>query len=494
MEEFNKLDLLGDIDDGFIVSADSAKKKPSLIKIAMPIAAAVLLLAGTVFAVNSIKANSKTPGVSALTTEPAPVETDKDGSAATNKPAVTVADLIKLGCFTDEGVESEDPSHSGTLLLKRAMLVYEGRIYYEFCSVSPVKDPTGRVLAEIEQFDLSLFDGLAVYENEAVNTSDAAAELMTADCELMGIMGGKLYAVKGMPEKCAVCMHGYEGETVVYVCEDALNDGRALAEVFGLSDGLRSVTYSSPSSAGKPGEYSRTIERENASEAFEALITAISDGVWVDDGDEGSNAKRYFTIGLENGLEFYCRVLTGGMLRFGVDLDSVPEGKSLLVDKTKLQPLFDLMDRGEGFEKELSYNRFYTPDDCRQNARFGALVPKTTPEGYWIRQSSIFPILDVDRKAVGTEEMRLQYKNPETDAVINVEYFPSGRLESESEYFRENGGTVKNLSELEPDDIISISSENSLYCVVTAGDSVISAEGIDALPEEVYELLKSIMN
>jgi hypothetical protein len=153
------------------------------------------------------------------------------------------------------------------------------------------------------------------------------------------------------------------------------------------------VTYSSSSSAGKPGEYSRTIERENASEAFEALITAISDGVWVDDGDEGSNAKRYFTIGLENGLEFYCRVLTGGMLRFGVDLDSVPEGKSLLVDKTKLQPLFDLMDRGEGFEKELSYNRFYTPDDCRQNARFGALVPKTTPEGYWIRQSSIFPIL-----------------------------------------------------------------------------------------------------
>lgn len=499
MEEYNKLDLLGDIDDSFIVSAENAKKKPFFIKAVLPIAAALLLIAGTVFAVKSIKANLNTPDVSALTTDPAPVETDKarhsDEPGETEKPAVTVADLIKLGCITDEGVDSEYPPHSGTLQLKRALLVYEGRIYYEFCSVSPVKDPVGRELAEIKQFDLSLFAGMAADENEAVNASDAPAELMTADCELTGVMSGKLYAVKGMPEKSAVCMHGYDGETVVYVCEDGLNDGRALSEdVLGLSDNLRSVTYSSPSSAGKPGEFSRTIERENASESMEAFIAAISDGVWVDDQDEESTAERYFTVGLESGIEFYCRVLTGGMLRFGVDMDSLPGGKSLHVDKAKLQPLLDLMDRGEGNENELSYNRFYTPDDCRRNARFGALVPKMTLEGYWIRQSSIFPILDDDRKTVGTEGMWLQYKNPETDAVINVEYFPISKLESESEFFIENGGTVKKLSELESDDVISITDDNCLYCVVTADDSVISAEGIDALPEEVYGLLKSIIN
>ncbi|MBR3486308.1 MAG: hypothetical protein IKH31_01860 [Clostridia bacterium] len=514
MKEFDSLELLDGVDEKFIASAENTRKRTPFLKAALPVAAALCLAAGALFAVKAAVGGKEKPDVSAMASDKpavietaAPVQTEghTDAPVLTEEPkkVITIGDLFDMGYIRSAGFANEAIESPETVALIRPLLVYQGRVYYQCSSVTPLYDLVGNELAVIDRLDL--------YVNSDFITEDAiqeegspvpTEELYTVECELKGSMEGKLYSVKDFDPERTVCMRGSDGETVVFICEDGLEgSGSALFEnVFGLSQRLAGVTYYDADPAGKVGEYRLLLERSAASAPMQGLIDAFAEGEWHTETRTEPDGKYRITLTLDNGFSFVCRISDDGKVSIGENLNMLMSGRYLQVDNVKLRPLLDLIDAGAGYEYAVSFNRFYTLEDCRANSRFGYLVPKTVPEGYWARNTSIRPILNDDREVTGTGEMWIEYKNPATEAVISIEYFPIDRLEKETSYLISLGGEVVELEKLTVGDII-VSGHVGDYergfashCAVTHGDTVIVVEAIDASAEEVFELLQTILN
>ena len=501
------LEALNGIDESFIVSAENAEKssrKRPVWKLVLPAAAALLLVVGAVFGAKAMMKRGTKPEDDLVTAElPVPAETEQAADNA-GEIRISAAELYDMGLFSGGGneaglIEGSDEA----FILNRPLLVFGGKIYYQCDVVTPLLDLVGERIGEIERLDLS--DYLVSYDDESFDR--VYKELKAADCESKGYIGGPLYTVKGYDPERLVCMRGGEGETELFLCEDGIaeNGGKALfEEVFGLTEKVAGLDYYNHENE------TIMLPRLENEPVFLALAGSLNEGDWFsiayDDGENPFTLVHDCGIGnvyslcvkLNNGLGVDIVLYSGGTAIIG----NYMYGYGLRIDSEKLKPLYDAIEAQSGENKgALSYSPYYTFEDCQNNERFGAMVPKACPDTYFVRRSAIIPILDDENVIIGTEMITIGMKSYKKDANIDFDIMSAEMLEEKLESFYTNfykyGGTLRSLEDITIDDIVSHGDNEHGYArwiAAVYGDMGIVIEGIDASAEDMFEVISSILN
>ena len=492
MNGIDKLELLEDINEEYIRSAEETRKKRPVWKTVLPIAAAFVLIAGAALLIGKSLMKPNAPEhdaqVPAAETAVPKTDTPTDAPLVTEAPREALAELVKIG-FDETSIGGETTVEWG---FDYPMFIYHGKIYRLFGTYDPLADIMGTKAGTVEQFwyDPSISDESEASEPPVIDLYDY---------ELTGTEGGSIFEVKGFDPEKMLCRRSWNGIEIYrsLVDIDSEKGSEFLENVLHISDKLTGVRYVDPRVIDDDFD-NRLMElgRSEYREAIDGFIAALDEGVWINDAEMSSERSWCVSMALDDGTSFEVCVFTDNRVLIG---GAYGCGYALKIDSSRIDPLRKLINGCEG--DDLGCPRITELETCRRNERFGKYVPEIIPEGHIINLTYIDYNIDYDTgEILGTDRMRIDYKSDVQGYTIYTWFMPIENAETDSDvkYFRERGGKVTELTELTVDDILTEGSAKNddltTYAAVTYRDVCIYIWAPDTRPETVYELLRSIID
>ena len=480
MKEFDSLELLDGVDEKFIASAENTRKRTPFLKAALPVAAALCLAAGALFAVKAAVGGKEKPDVTAMYSEPAVTETA--GSVLTAAPT---------------------PSHepSATPVPENAFIV-QG-IPHDGFTEGDLRDRS----FTFNDRDYSL---LAVCPQYSEFFGDAVGELPSGQ-----YLKGNVFAFNGYDPELLLCRRGSNGEAEVFISDVGMvlfSGADVFEDRLLLRDEIETIGYLDRSIEPKfEVPYFISLDSPEYAEAIEDFITAIDEGKWI--SREFTRIDADMLIVLKNGLRLRLVVSESGIVSFDYGTEAFINC-SIKVDPEKLRPLLMLVSEKKGKSKGYDWSsEYFTIEALMNDPVYGEYIPQAIPNGFKCWRMHIFYSFDpVSGKLIGPDYIEMSYTKNKESIDISLDIIPKDRLEEHWPFYiwGDNGQTyiTRNkiavpLEEFTEDDILFSSfikeSETDLTCYAAAyKDDIafcITAEYYDTIAADIsciIEILESV--
>ena len=528
MKGAESLELLGDIKEEYIAAAESAGKRKSVWRIALPIAAGLCLVLGVGLVIGKTIGKKPQAGneITAMTTEetvdPLTEKPEITKSAETPSPdgtadVVPEEDRLYLTMLSSGYSEAYHPDETPRIEwgIDYQMFIYNGKEYFLLCTLDALNDVMGEKLGTVELFDFQWSDHWAVDEEGLSSTEETHPYISILENELKGTVEGPIFSVKTRNNDSFVCMRSsYRNMICVYTTDCGITEknGAAFLEgVFHLSENITELRYYSRSE----GHEQYAVDPDY--EAVRLFIEAMDEAEWVN--DTRSNFSRYF-----DEIEYLkmcdeelnpCRpvkILTNDRidLEFGIYTDGIVtvggsfHSMALRVDVEKIRPILDMIENNDAGVCVEMLNDDARLAECLNNRRFGDMIPTYVPEGLRVTDTHIGYIVDDETGGIiGTDHIRIDYKDEDHDSIIYYRVLPIERMNTDYSIkcAVKKGARIVDIEDFDESCMYlehshSIGCEDEIYSlsVVTYKDAVIHIEGFDTQPEVIIALLKSIMD
>lgn len=383
-----KLELINEVDEKFISSAENANRKKSVWRYVLPAAAALLIIVGVIAVIKAFDRREKTD-VSAYITD--------DPNAST------------------EQSPTETPTMQNTQNAAGAFTVPD-HAYSEDIELPIIK------------FNDKAYTRLEICPQFADFFGDYAGTLSQQ------ITSGNVFSVNGYDSDFLICRRGSNGEAEVYVSDvgSVFYSGADLFEgKFRLSEMLASVKYLDESYVNDQGRpMVVNIDSPEYKEAIELFLEALNEGKWTKKQSLGRNSKT-IVLWLNNDLYLKLSISEKGYVNlcpYGYAFDSC----TLKTDPKKLLHLLEIIEGKEGKQEgyEWSSEMFYE-EDLNGNDRFGSYLPSTLPDGCKYTWAFIHYSVDESTgRILGTDSIDAIIENNNASATIYMTILPKSRLAS----------------------------------------------------------------
>lgn len=511
MKGTENLELLGEINEEYIASAENMKKRNSAWRIALPIAAGFCLVLGAGLILGKVLGRRPNTGndITAMVTQTPAADTPNTDEPISEEPKDSEGpevgerwDGVDIAlAYRRSGEESSDSTIK--LGFSHEMFIYHGRPYHYFTRADIFSDIFGEKIAHVERFEfiqsrINDEGSPYVFEPVVINTSDY---------ELYGSFEGNVFTLKGFDPEDVLCQRGFNGEIEIYISDKALTEGGCMGfweNVLHITDMIDSVEYSYRIGSGENTVVKRMqLVKDGYSDEIDELIDMLDNGEWTEDGREAYQyysddpmPDRYIDVDLKNGITFCLMLYRDGIIRLTNPLGD----RAVKTDAIKMNAFLDKLENRIGIVMDTGTN--YQLNKLRSDARYGYLVPDYIPEGFELTAIAVYYDVDYDTgEILGTSWMTIHIKNFDTDEIVKMWMYPRSQLEYEAKGMLNKGGHIAKLEdftiedvfvkdEIEPNGERYIESDVAIDC----GDECIYLWGPNTEPATVYDIISSIMN
>lgn len=519
MKGTESLELLGDINEKYIASAECMKKRNSAWRIALPIAAGFCLVLGVGLILGKILGNKPDTGndITAMASENA--QNASPAAEVTAEPteyvpAIPEEDRIYLTADLSSYDEAYHPDETPYIEwgIDYQMFIYQGREYFLLCTLDAMNDVIGEKVGTVELFDFQ-WSARWCHDEEGSPANEEHPFISISENELKGTVEGSVFSFKGRDDSDFLCMRGdYRSMICVYTTDCGItekNGAAFLEDKLNISENMQELRYISRNDF-------KQYAVDPRNEAVRLFIEAIDEGEWINDTrsyfsryfdepaflalvDEELNPCRNVNIYTNDRLDLEIGVFTDGIVTIGNSFHSM----ALQVDVEKISPLLDLMaaNYGECMENKNDDDRLAA---CRNNRRFGEMIPTYIPDGLRVTDTYIEYITDAETgDIIGTDHIRIDYKDEDLDSII---YFCVMPIEQTDTDYSIRCAVEKGVRNVDIEDFdescMYLSHSNSIGCedeiysqsVVTYKDAVIYIQAFDTQPEVIIALIRSIID